>query len=165
MANAHISIGSADKTIKLWQQHKALHTFTGHTDAVRGLALIPDIGFASCSNDRSAYHVRLPSIATNPFPVKSEFGHSEATMFTRCLDILHSSIVYLFYPAVTLCLRARIGQCAYGKVSVTDAILKSFVTDEPQTANVLRLLYIQPYRYGQYQHYPMATSLADAVMA
>ena len=45
-------IGSADKTIKLWQNHKALHTFTGHSDAVRGLALIPDIGFASCSNDR-----------------------------------------------------------------------------------------------------------------
>jgi phospholipase A-2-activating protein len=44
--------GSADKTIKLWQKHKALHTFTGHQDAVRGLALIPDIGFASCSNDR-----------------------------------------------------------------------------------------------------------------
>lgn len=46
--------GSADKTIKLWQQHKLLQTFNGHTDAVRGLALLPDIGFASCSNDRWA---------------------------------------------------------------------------------------------------------------
>lgn len=44
--------GSADRTIKLWQEHKCMQTFTGHTDAVRGLALMPDIGFASCSNDR-----------------------------------------------------------------------------------------------------------------
>jgi phospholipase A-2-activating protein len=42
---------SADKTIKLWKEHKSVLTFTGHTDAVRGLALMPDIGFASCSND------------------------------------------------------------------------------------------------------------------
>lgn len=45
--------GSADKTIKMWRQHKAIRTFAGHKDAVRGLALVTDIGFASCSNDRS----------------------------------------------------------------------------------------------------------------
>jgi len=44
--------GSADKTVKLWRQNKAVKTFTGHNDAVRGLALVTDIGFASCSNDR-----------------------------------------------------------------------------------------------------------------
>lgn len=53
---AHLSLsfasGSADNTIKLWQQHKSVQTYTGHTQAVRGLALVPDIGFASCSNDR-----------------------------------------------------------------------------------------------------------------
>lgn len=42
---------SADKTIRLWMKHKHLRTFTGHSQAVRGLALIPHIGFASCSND------------------------------------------------------------------------------------------------------------------
>lgn len=42
---------SADKTIRLWDHHKQVRTFTGHTDAVRGLTLIPEIGFASCSND------------------------------------------------------------------------------------------------------------------
>lgn len=47
-----ISSGAADNTIKLWHQHKNVKTFTGHTQAVRGLVLIPDIGFASCSNDR-----------------------------------------------------------------------------------------------------------------
>jgi len=44
--------GSADKTIKFWQQHKVIQTYRGHRDAVRGLTLMPDIGFASCSNDR-----------------------------------------------------------------------------------------------------------------
>jgi phospholipase A-2-activating protein len=47
-----IPLGSADKIIKHWVQHKCVRDFTGHTDAVRGLALVPDIGFASCSNDR-----------------------------------------------------------------------------------------------------------------
>jgi len=47
--------GSADKTIKLWQQHKCLKTYHGHKDAVRALALLTDIGFASGSNDRSVY--------------------------------------------------------------------------------------------------------------
>ena len=47
--------GSADKTIKLWKQNKAVRTFTGHKDAVRGLALVTDIGFASCSNDRQVH--------------------------------------------------------------------------------------------------------------
>ncbi|KAH8117032.1 phospholipase A-2-activating protein [Phellopilus nigrolimitatus] len=42
---------SADKTIKMWIKNKVLKTFTGHTGAVRGLALIPGVGFASCSND------------------------------------------------------------------------------------------------------------------
>jgi len=47
--------GSADKSIKLWDYHKVIQTFTGHNDAVRGLALVPDVGFASCSNDRCVF--------------------------------------------------------------------------------------------------------------
>ncbi|THH03422.1 hypothetical protein EW145_g6267 [Phellinidium pouzarii] len=42
---------SADNTIKMWMRNKLIRTFTGHTSAVRGLALMPHIGFASCSND------------------------------------------------------------------------------------------------------------------
>jgi phospholipase A-2-activating protein len=42
--------GSADKTIKRWVGSKCVRTYEGHTDVVRGLALITDIGFASCSN-------------------------------------------------------------------------------------------------------------------
>ena len=47
--------GSADKMIKLWRENKAIRTFTGHKDVVRGLALVTDIGFASCSNDRQVH--------------------------------------------------------------------------------------------------------------
>ena len=50
-----LSPGSADKTIKLWRQHKCLRTYHGHKDAVRALALLTDIGFASGSNDRFVY--------------------------------------------------------------------------------------------------------------
>ncbi|KAJ3183566.1 hypothetical protein HDU85_001995 [Gaertneriomyces sp. JEL0708] len=42
---------SADKTIKMWNGDKCVRTFTGHTDAVRGLALLPGQRFVSCSND------------------------------------------------------------------------------------------------------------------
>ncbi|KAI5120473.1 hypothetical protein M0805_006493 [Coniferiporia weirii] len=42
---------SADKTVKLWMKNKHVRTYTGHNGAVRGLALLPHIGFASCSND------------------------------------------------------------------------------------------------------------------
>jgi phospholipase A-2-activating protein len=46
-----LSIASADKTIRLWQNGKETKVFNGHTDVVRGLALVPGVGFASCSND------------------------------------------------------------------------------------------------------------------
>lgn len=42
--------GSADKTIKYWVGDKCKHTYKGHSDVVRGIVLITDIGFASCSN-------------------------------------------------------------------------------------------------------------------
>ncbi|CAK5265205.1 unnamed protein product [Mycena citricolor] len=41
---------SADKSIKLWKQHKVVQTLPA-TGVVRSLALIPDIGFASCSDN------------------------------------------------------------------------------------------------------------------
>jgi len=43
--------GSADATIKLWQGGKCKDTYRGHKDAVRGLTLMPNDQFASCSND------------------------------------------------------------------------------------------------------------------
>ncbi|KAJ3336812.1 hypothetical protein HDU93_002127 [Gonapodya sp. JEL0774] len=43
---------SADKTIKRWNvTGKCLNTYEGHTDAVRALAEVPGVGFASAGND------------------------------------------------------------------------------------------------------------------
>ncbi|CAG8491482.1 5716_t:CDS:10, partial [Ambispora leptoticha] len=72
--SGYLVSGSWDKTVKLWvnwqvsytlQGHtaavwavlaieddgKRTHIFKGHTDCVRGLCVLPDLGFVSCSND------------------------------------------------------------------------------------------------------------------
>ena len=43
--------GSADKTIKMWKAGTCQKTFTGHTDCVRGLAVLSAVEFVSSSND------------------------------------------------------------------------------------------------------------------
>jgi phospholipase A-2-activating protein len=82
---------SADKTIRLWEQSKQVHRYNGHTDAVRGLALVPNIGFASCSNDRFVDCVHLFE-ATNK-------AASEIRVWTFGGDVVytlpgHTSFVY-----------------------------------------------------------------------
>jgi phospholipase A-2-activating protein len=71
---------SADKTIRLWEQSKTVKQYTGHTDAVRGLALVPNIGFASCSNDRfvTHNHISLSFQDTHEKPVRFTYGLSVA---------------------------------------------------------------------------------------
>ena len=44
---------SADKSIKLWKAGASTHTLTGHTDAVRSLAVISSSEFLSAGNDAS----------------------------------------------------------------------------------------------------------------
>ena len=44
--------GSADRTIKMWKAGACQMTFTGHSDCVRGLAVLSALEFLSCSNDR-----------------------------------------------------------------------------------------------------------------
>ncbi|KAJ7217028.1 phospholipase A-2-activating protein [Mycena pura] len=73
--------GSADKTIKLWKQHKAMRTFTPHNGVVRALALIPDIGFASCADNE----IRVWSFDGDP--VYTLTGH---TSFIYRLAVLPS---------------------------------------------------------------------------
>ena len=47
-----VASASADKSIKLWKEDACHKTLTGHTDAVRGLAVLPALGmFVSVSND------------------------------------------------------------------------------------------------------------------
>ncbi len=87
--------GSADKTIKVWKQHKCIKTITGHTGVVRGLALIPDIGFASCSNDRCFHLIRIWYDLTL---IPGSFA-SEVRVWTTEGDVVytlsgHTSFVY-----------------------------------------------------------------------
>ena len=44
---------SADKTIKRWNGATCEHTYVGHSDCVRALAMMPGIGFLSTGNDCS----------------------------------------------------------------------------------------------------------------
>ncbi|KAL7641525.1 UNVERIFIED_CONTAM: hypothetical protein RMT77_007396 [Armadillidium vulgare] len=44
---------SADKTLKCWKKGKDTATYSGHTDCVRGLSIIDEERFLSCSNDAS----------------------------------------------------------------------------------------------------------------
>lgn len=57
LPNGDIVTGSADSTIKIWRgavgAMKCIKTLHEHKDCVRGLALIPGIGFVSCSNDET----------------------------------------------------------------------------------------------------------------
>lgn len=55
LSNGDIATGSADHTIKIWRDGKCINTIRKHTDCVRGLSLVPGIGFVSCGNDGVAY--------------------------------------------------------------------------------------------------------------
>jgi phospholipase A-2-activating protein len=45
--------GSADKTIRMWHGGVCDQVLTGHEDCVRGLAVLSNSEFLSCSNDSS----------------------------------------------------------------------------------------------------------------
>ncbi|KAF8759643.1 PFU (PLAA family ubiquitin binding) [Rhizoctonia solani] len=75
--------GSADKTIALWQGSKLAHRYTGHTDAVRGLSILPegiDIGFASCSNDGTVKLWTLGGDVLHQFDGHTSFVYSLAAI-------------------------------------------------------------------------------------
>ncbi|XP_054161427.1 phospholipase A-2-activating protein-like [Oppia nitens] len=69
----HVLTGSADKTIKLWKlvpNVECIITMSGHTDCIRGLSVISDTEFISCSNDAS---IRLWNIKGEI--VREFYGH------------------------------------------------------------------------------------------
>eukprot|EP01121_Diplochlamys_sp_Union-15-3_P020700 TRINITY_DN813_c0_g1_i6.p1 TRINITY_DN813_c0_g1~~TRINITY_DN813_c0_g1_i6.p1 ORF type:complete len:239 (+),score=41.89 TRINITY_DN813_c0_g1_i6:30-719(+) len=51
LPNGDIVSASADKTIRIWRGAKCHRVLNQHLDAVRDLALVPGLGFLSCSND------------------------------------------------------------------------------------------------------------------
>jgi phospholipase A-2-activating protein len=72
--------GSADKTIKQWAGDKCVRTYQNHTDVVRGIVLVPDFGFASCSNSGEIIIYTLEGDLVNTLS-----GH---TSFVYALDVL-----------------------------------------------------------------------------
>ena len=96
--------GSADKTIKLWRQQKCLRTYHGHKDAVRSLALISDIGFASASNDRLVDLIEYcsPTNSNSSISVvKFLYGRLRATLSTPCPPTRHLCTALQFCQAET----------------------------------------------------------------
>ena len=55
MDNLNIVSGSVDKTVKIWSliTGKCLYTLSGHTYAVRGVAVLPCNEIVSVSNDKT----------------------------------------------------------------------------------------------------------------
>lgn len=45
------TLASADLTIRFWKGDNMVHSFKRHTDVVRALCEIPNLGFASAGND------------------------------------------------------------------------------------------------------------------
>lgn len=115
-ARALTCSGSADKTIKLWDQHKLAHTFKGHKDVVRGLARIPDIGFASCSNDRCLF-LCVWRAEADADAVRSTYGLWVATSCTICLDTHRSSTLSLSFQTETSSRLAKTGRSESGKAN------------------------------------------------
>ncbi|XP_036968357.1 phospholipase A-2-activating protein [Acanthopagrus latus] len=72
--------GSADKTIRLWKAGRCEKTFVGHEDCVRGLAVISNAEFFSCSNDAS---IRRWLVATG-----------------ECAQVYYSHTNYIYSMAV-----------------------------------------------------------------
>ena len=57
MGRSDAVITSAHVQIKLWRGASCAHTYAGHEDVVRHLALLP-IGFISSSNDGKQHNSR-----------------------------------------------------------------------------------------------------------
>ncbi|CAL5377236.1 unnamed protein product [Camellia sinensis] len=51
LVSGELVTGSSDTTLKLWKGRTCVHTFVGHTDTVRSLAVMPDLGILSASHD------------------------------------------------------------------------------------------------------------------
>ena len=48
-AAGHVLTASGDRSVKLWEGASCVRTYQGHQDAVRSLALMPQVGFLSVS--------------------------------------------------------------------------------------------------------------------
>lgn len=113
-------LGSADKSIKLWQGQTLLRTIDGaHGDVVRSIAPLPGIGFLSAAND--AY---LLSLFTT-FPelrmgmvAPSRCGVPRASRFRPCMDIPHLFTPSKLWRQTRMSPRGKTGPYASGEVYI-----------------------------------------------
>ena len=78
---------SADKSIRLWESGRTKHTFYGHTDCVRGLAVISLSQFLSCSNDASVKRWSIDGDCLQTY-----YGHKS---FVYSIDLFPDSIHFV----------------------------------------------------------------------
>jgi phospholipase A-2-activating protein len=62
LPNDEYLTASADKTIRYWRGDKQISVITKHTEVVRGLCEIPNLGFASCGNDSYVFLAPLKTV-------------------------------------------------------------------------------------------------------
>uniref|UniRef100_H2YA00 Phospholipase A-2-activating protein n=1 Tax=Ciona savignyi TaxID=51511 RepID=H2YA00_CIOSA len=71
---------SADKTVRSWRAGKCLDVFKGHTDCVRGLAVISSEQFLSCSNDATIRRWSVGGQCLQTYYGHSNFVYSVAVL-------------------------------------------------------------------------------------
>ena len=72
--------GSADKTIKMWKGGACQKTLGGHTDCIRGLAVLSPEEFLSCANDCTVKRWTSEGQCTGTFHGHENYVYSMALM-------------------------------------------------------------------------------------
>lgn len=139
--------GSADKTIKLWKAGRCEKTFTGHEDCVRGLAVISNLEFFSCSNDGSIRRWLVTGECVHVYYGHTNFIYSIA-VFPNSEDFIStgedrtlriwrkgecSQTIRLPAQSVWCCCILPNGDIAVG---ASDGIIRVFTEAEDRIANV-----------------------------
>ncbi|CAG2118513.1 unnamed protein product, partial [Medioppia subpectinata] len=81
----YVITGSADKTLKLWKfetKIECVETMRGHNDCIRGIAVISDTNFLSCSNDASIREWNLKGETIREFVGHENYIYSVANIIS-----------------------------------------------------------------------------------
>ena len=85
---------SADKLIKLWKAGVNTHTLSGHTDAVRSLAVISSEEFLSASNDATVRRWSRTGDCLGTFYGHENYIYSVALLSSSPSQVKKSIISY-----------------------------------------------------------------------
>mmetsp|Transcript_31886 Transcript_31886/g.79536 ORF Transcript_31886/g.79536 Transcript_31886/m.79536 type:complete len:838 (+) Transcript_31886:219-2732(+) len=75
-----VASASGDRTVRIWRGGKSIATLEGHTDVVRGLALVAGLGFASVANDGTLRLWSLDGSALLTIAASESFLYSVASL-------------------------------------------------------------------------------------